>query len=276
MRAIARTADRAIEVEDISVALVEFKNGCVATVINSILSPREETYLRIDLQQATVELRHLYGYDNSSWRFTPAPGAAADAQAALVATPTNPGPQVVNPVAAAGYAALCALPTPDVPANHTTQIGAILTDVAAGTLPLTAGDQARRTIELLTVWAAHAQGYTAYERPASDAERPQAIRVGVAPAVIIVIAIAGAVIAVSVTGIAWAVVHYKEAQVLSDEIALIEQNPALADAIAKVNQSAPSSSPADDAASMGGGWGWLLAALGIAGAAAFILPKLGK
>ena len=36
------------------------------------------------------------------------------------------------------------------PANHTTQIGAILTDVAAGTLPLTAGDQARRTIELLT------------------------------------------------------------------------------------------------------------------------------
>ena len=150
LRAIARTADRAIEVEDISVALVEFKNGCVATVINSILSPREETYLRIDLQQATVELRHLYGYDNSSWRFTPAPGAAADAQAALVATPTNPGPQVVNPAAAAGYAALCALPTPDVPANHTTQIGAILTDVAAGTLPLTAGDQARRTIELLT------------------------------------------------------------------------------------------------------------------------------
>jgi hypothetical protein len=134
----------------------------------------------------------------------------------------------------------------------------------------------KRTIELLTVWAAHAQGYTAYERPASDAERPQAIRVGVASAVIIVIAIAGAVIAVSVTGIAWAVVHYKEAQVLSDEIALIEQNPALADAIAKVNQSAPSSSPADDAASMGGGWGWLLAALGIAGAAAFILPKLGK
>ena len=134
----------------------------------------------------------------------------------------------------------------------------------------------KRTIELLTVWAAHARGYTAYERPASDAERPQAIRVGVAPAVIIVIAIAGAVIAVSVTGIAWAVVHYKEAQVLSDEIALIEQNPALADAIAKVNQSAPSSSPADDAASMGGGWGWLLAALGIAGAAAFILPKLGK
>ena len=150
VRAIARTADRAIEVEDLSVALVEFKNGCVATVINSILSPREETYLRLDLQQATIELRHLYGYDNSSWRFTPAPGAAADAQAATVATPTSPGPHVVNPAAAAGYAALCALPTPDVPANHTTQIGAILTNLTHGTPPLTAGDEARRTIELLT------------------------------------------------------------------------------------------------------------------------------
>ena len=150
LRAIARTADRAIEVEDMSVALVEFKNGCVATVINSILSPREETYLRIDLQQATVELRHLYGYDNASWRFPPAPGAAADAQAAVVATPTSPRHTVVNPAAAAGYSALCALPTPDVPANHTAQIGAILTDITAGTLPLTAGDEARRTIELLT------------------------------------------------------------------------------------------------------------------------------
>jgi len=150
LRAIARTADRAIEVEDLSVAVVEFQNGCVATVINSILSPREETYLRIDLQQATVELRHLYGYDNSSWRFTPAPGAAADAQAALVATPTDPRPQVVDPAAASGFAALSTLPMPDLPANHTTQIGAILTDIIRGTVPLTAGDHARRTVELLT------------------------------------------------------------------------------------------------------------------------------
>ena len=150
VRAIARTADRAIEVEDLSVALVEFTSGCVATVINSILSPREETYLRLDLQQATIELRHLYGYDNSSWRFTPAPSATADAQSATVSTPVSPGPHVVNSTAAAGYAALCALPTPDVPANHTVQIGEILTDAASGTPPLTAGVQARRTIELLT------------------------------------------------------------------------------------------------------------------------------
>ncbi len=135
----------------------------------------------------------------------------------------------------------------------------------------------RRTIELLTSWSAHAKGYGAYERPATASERGGAIEVGVAPVVIIAIAAAGAVIAVSMTGLAWAVVHYKEAQVLSDEIAIIERDPALADAIAKINQSAPSSSPTEDLAEAGGGgWGWLLAALGLAGAAIFIVPKLGK
>ncbi len=133
-----------------------------------------------------------------------------------------------------------------------------------------------RTVEMLTAWTAHVSGYTAYERPASDAERGKAIRIGVAPAVIVV-AVAGAVIAVSVTGIAWAVVHYKEASVLADEVALIEQNPALADALAKVNQTAPTNnSGGPDAPGSGGGWGWFLAALGLAGAAIFVVPKLGK
>lgn len=147
LRAVARTTDRAIEVEDLSIAIVEFKNGCVATVINSILSPREETYLRIDLQQATVELTHLYGFNNQSWRFTPRPGVAADAQAKLVATPaagTAAPPNSSGP----GFDRLCALPV-DRPANHAAQIGAVLVDMAQGTMPLTAGQEARNTIELL-------------------------------------------------------------------------------------------------------------------------------
>lgn len=134
----------------------------------------------------------------------------------------------------------------------------------------------RRTVELLTAWSAHARGYTQYERPATDAEKGGAIQVGAAPVVIIAIAVAGAVIAVSVTGIAWAVVHYKEAQTLADEIALLERDPSLADAIAKINESAPSSAPPIDPTNPSGGWGWVLAALGIAGAAFFVLPKLGK
>jgi hypothetical protein len=133
----------------------------------------------------------------------------------------------------------------------------------------------RRTVELLTAWSAHARGYTQYERPATEAEKGGAIAVGAAPVVIIAIAVAGAVIAVSVTGVAWAVVHYKEAQVLSDEIALLERDPSLAAAIVKINESAPKSDPPVDP-SAGGGWGWFLAALGIAGAAIFVVPKLGK
>ena len=135
----------------------------------------------------------------------------------------------------------------------------------------------RRTVELLTMWTAHAQGYSAYERPATEAEKTGAIQVGVAPVVIIAIVIGAAVIAVSLTGIAWAVVHYKEAQTLSDEIALVERDPSLADAIAKINATAPSSAPPDPTnPDSGGGFGWFLAAAGLAAAAIFIVPKLGK
>ena len=38
----------------------------------------------------------------------------------------------------------------------------------------------RRTVELLTAWTAHARGYPAYERPATEAEKGGAIAIGVA------------------------------------------------------------------------------------------------
>ena len=126
IRAVVRTLDRRIEVEDLSAAIIEFRNGCIATVVNSVLSPREESYLRIDLQQATVELRHLYDFNNDNWRFTAAPGASAEIGAQLQALPK------------------------DVPANHAAQIGVLLDDLEHGTAHLTAGDEARRTLELLT------------------------------------------------------------------------------------------------------------------------------
>jgi len=149
LRAVARRLDRAIEVEDFSAAIVEFRSGCVATVINSVLSPREETYLRIDAQEATIELSHLYGYNNSSWRFTPAPGATADVQAQRVMTPSAAEQAGAARPGTPGFARLCALPA-DLPANHDAQIGAVLRDVRSGTVPLTAGVEARNTVELLT------------------------------------------------------------------------------------------------------------------------------
>lgn len=149
LRAVARRLDRAIEVEDFSAAIVEFRSGCVATVINSVLSPREETYLRIDAQEATIELTHLYGYNNRSWRFTPAPGATADLQAQRVMTPSLSDPAAGSRSVSPGFARLAALPA-DLPASHEAQIGAVLRDVKARAIPRTAGIEARNTIELLT------------------------------------------------------------------------------------------------------------------------------
>jgi predicted dehydrogenase len=72
--ALARRQARKVETEDLSLAQVSFASGAVASVVNSVLSPREESYLRIDFERATVELTHLYGYGDDDWRITPAPG----------------------------------------------------------------------------------------------------------------------------------------------------------------------------------------------------------
>ena len=53
--------------------MVRFANGAMVSMVNSLLSPRETSYLRFDFPEATVELSHLYGYDNSHWTWTPAP-----------------------------------------------------------------------------------------------------------------------------------------------------------------------------------------------------------
>jgi predicted dehydrogenase len=74
--ALIGTLDRPIEVEDVSVATVRFAGGALGSIVNSVLSPREESYLRLDFQRATVEVRTLYSYSNRDWTFTPAPGAS--------------------------------------------------------------------------------------------------------------------------------------------------------------------------------------------------------
>jgi predicted dehydrogenase len=61
------TLNHAIEVEDVSMALVSFENGALGTMINSVVSPRQESYIRMDFQEATVELKHLYAYSNKDW-----------------------------------------------------------------------------------------------------------------------------------------------------------------------------------------------------------------
>lgn len=135
VRAVVRTLDRTIEVEDVSLALVTFANGAIGSIVNSALSPRQETYIRLDYQRATVELTHLYSYTRDNWKFTPVPPAQDDGL--LQAWHSFP---------------------PDVGSTHGAQLNAFVSDMDAGRRPLTSGDQARLTLELLT--AIYKSGFT--------------------------------------------------------------------------------------------------------------------
>jgi predicted dehydrogenase len=129
VRAQTATLDRDIEVEDVSMAMIRFTNGALASVINSALSPRQETYLRLDYQRATLELTHLYSYTRDNWRFTLAPNAQEEGNSVAQAWQSFP---------------------PDVGSTHAAQLAAFVENLDTQTRPLTSGDDARRTIELLT------------------------------------------------------------------------------------------------------------------------------
>jgi len=110
------------DTEDVSMAVVEFDNGALATVVNSLVSPHETSRLRFDFEHATVEVVHLYGYSDADWTFTPAPGhehlaAAWDADDS------------------------------DEISSHRLQIAAIIDAFAAGAEPAVGVDDARRTLE---------------------------------------------------------------------------------------------------------------------------------
>jgi predicted dehydrogenase len=127
VRAMMGTLDRPIEVEDVSLAMVRFASGAVGSVVNSALSPRQETHLRLDFQKSTVELRTLYGYSNADWQFS-------------VARHSPDQPKLEQ---------WKAVPT-DVRSSHAAQLAALLDSVARNERPLVSGAEVRRTIEFLT------------------------------------------------------------------------------------------------------------------------------
>jgi len=120
VRAVARRQARRTATEDVSLAHVTFASGAVASVVTSVLSPREESYLRFDFEGATVEVRHLYGYADGDWRITSAPGWE-------VPGPLGPGP----------------------PSGHGAQFGEVLACVAAGRRPPVGPGESRRTLALV-------------------------------------------------------------------------------------------------------------------------------
>jgi predicted dehydrogenase len=145
--AIARTQARTMATEDLSLAHVTFANGAVASVVNSVLSPREESYLRFDFERATVEVTHLYGYTDDDWRITPAPGVD---EAEVTAAWKHAG--------GAGEAGGRT--------GHAAQVAEVLAALRAGRRPPVTPPEARRTMALIAgIYAA-----AATRRPVTPAD----------------------------------------------------------------------------------------------------------
>ena len=121
VRATIGTLQRRIETEDVSMAMVRFASGAMVSVVNSVLSPREVSHLRFDFADATVELTHLYGYDNSHWTWTPAPGR--------------------DP---AGW-----LPRQDTGSGHAPALAELVAAIRAGRRPEASGADGRRALEFV-------------------------------------------------------------------------------------------------------------------------------
>lgn len=118
--ALAVRQARPTETEDVSMAMVTFAGGAVASVVNSLVSPRETSYLRFDYEHATVEVEHLYGYRDADWTVTPAPGRTVD---------------WVSEV--------------DVPSGHDAQLVAVLDALDRGSPPPVTSQDTRDTVEFI-------------------------------------------------------------------------------------------------------------------------------
>jgi len=125
VQAIAATLDRAIEVEDAAVALVRFEHGALGSIVNSALSPRQESYLRLDYQQATVEVQTLYRYTNAHWRLTPLPPVQETLTSAWRAIPC------------------------DRMGSHEAQLASLLEAMDRNERPPVSGPDARRILEFI-------------------------------------------------------------------------------------------------------------------------------
>jgi predicted dehydrogenase len=131
--AMTRTQARRTATEDLSLAHVTFASGAVASVVNSVLSPREESYLRFDFEHATIEVTHLYGYADDDWRVTPAPGH----DDVLTAWREAASPDASATTTSRGKS------------GHAGQFREVLAALAAGTPPPVAPEDSRRTLSLV-------------------------------------------------------------------------------------------------------------------------------
>lgn len=127
VRALSATIDRDIEVEDVSSASVRFSNGAVGNILNSILCPHENTFLRFDFQQASAWTEGaVYDINKDKWRFKTL--------------------EKMAPEKAEDFKTI----TDDTISQQSSQLRALVADYRAQRRPLVSGHEARRTIEFIT------------------------------------------------------------------------------------------------------------------------------
>jgi predicted dehydrogenase len=139
VEATVATLDHDMAVEDVSLALLHFASGALGSVVNSVISPHEQTRLRFDFQRATFDVACLYAYSNKDWLCTPAP------EAEEVATAWN------------------AIPS-DVPGVHSAQLADVLDALEVGSRPPASVAEHRATIELISALYKSAATHTSVER----------------------------------------------------------------------------------------------------------------
>lgn len=127
VRAMIGRVARPIRVEDTSMAMVRFESGAMASLVNTVLAPRQQTSLRLDFERGTVEANFLYGYSNRDWTFTPASGVSEPAE----------------------IDSWRAIPT-DVPCSHSVQFSELLASIREGSQPAVGIAEARRTVEFIS------------------------------------------------------------------------------------------------------------------------------
>jgi predicted dehydrogenase len=115
-----------IETEEVSVATVRFANKALASIVNSSVSPRQETSLRFDFQKATVDLKYLYSYKNENWQFHPCAEV--------------PEEEVLR------WRTI----SEETPSSHLSQLAELLECIKRKERPATSGAEARRVLEFIS------------------------------------------------------------------------------------------------------------------------------
>ena len=126
VQAMVGTLDRPIEVENVAMALVRFENGAMGSIASSAVSPRQESYLRLDFQRATVDVTGVYGYSNANWRHNIFDDSTD--QEVLERWKTI---------------------EQDVASSHTAQVAELLDSIDGNERPFVSGAEARRILEFL-------------------------------------------------------------------------------------------------------------------------------